>query len=161
MSKHESESRTVDLMRRKASEVKEPADLPSGDWEVRCGSCKIVRNEEHEPEDANSHQYVVNFMFVPVKPVANVDEDAVADGSWRGKTLFKRFYLRGDADLWEMNKVFTGLGIDLDGRDDYQNELAPLAKNRTAVVTVGLRTFKRRDGTTGKENTLTDFRQAA
>ena len=150
---------TENLMKKRADEVKEPAELPSGDWELRCAGGKYNENEDYDPDNANSARYIANLMFVPVKPVANVEEDLVADGAWRGKTLFKRFYIRGDADLWELNKVFSGLGIDISGRD--YDELFAVAKNRTGVATIGLRTFKRRTGETGKENTLTDFRQSA
>jgi hypothetical protein len=161
MPKHDDHGagRTENLMKRTASEVKEPEELVSGDWELRCGGGRYKVNDEFDEDDVNSARYIANLMFVPIKPVGNIaDPDRVAAGDWRGKTIFKRFYIRGDADLYELNKVFTGLGLSLEGRD--YDDLFPLAKNKTAVVTVGLRTFKRRDGTLGKENTLTDFRQS-
>lgn len=157
-----SEGRTENLMKRKAEEVKEPTPWPSGDWEIRCNGGKYVENEEFDPDEApdrfSNPRYRANLAFVPVKPVANVDADAVAEGTWRGRTVFVRFGIAGEADLYELNKVFSGLGLSLEGRD--YDDLFPMVKGRTGIVTVGLKTFKRRDGTIGKENTLTDFRQS-
>lgn len=155
-----------DIMKRKAEDVKEPENLPPADWEFRCIAAKMGENEdfdEEEPVDRfRNPTHKGHFTFVPVKPVGNLakeDEAAVQGGAWRGKTLFHRFGIAGDADLWELNKVFTGLGISLEGRG--YEDLIPLAKNRTTIATVGLRSFKRRDGTPAIDNTLSDFRQPA
>ena len=153
----------VNLMKRKAEEVREPEELPSGDWELRCTGGTSKENEDFDPDQPmdrfTNPQYRVFLGFVPVRPVGNIsDPDRIADGAWRGARLLYRDGIAGDTELWNLNKIFVGLGLSIEGRD--YDDLFPLAKNRTAIVTVGLRTFRRRDGTSGKENTLTDFRQA-
>lgn len=156
--------RTENLMKRTASEVTEPEEVVPGDWELRCTGGRYKPNDDYdddkEPDRFSNPRFRAHLSFVPVKPVANItDPERVAEGAWRGKSLFMRFGIVGNDDLWELNKVFKGLGLNLDGRD--YDDLFPLAKGKTAVVTIGLRTFKRRDGTQAKENTLTDFRQSA
>lgn len=146
------------LLKTKIEDVKEPSQLASGEWELRCGGGSYKDNEDYDADDANSARGMINFMFVPVKPIANVDAETVADGAWRGRTVFKRFYVRGNDDLYEVGKVIGALGVSTEGRDFI--DALSLCKNRSAVASVGLRTFKRRDGTGGKENTLTDFRPA-
>ena len=98
---------------------------------------KYVENEDYDPDEApdrfSNPRYRANLAFVPVKPIGNVDEDAVKEGTWRGRTMFVRFGIAGDADQWELNKVFTGLGLSLEGRD--YDDLFPMAKGRTACVT--------------------------
>lgn len=146
------------LLRTKIEDVKEPSPLPPGEWELRCGGASFKDNEEYDASDANSARGVVNMMFVPVKPLSNYEPDAVADGAWRGRTSFKRFYIRGADDLYEVGKALTGLGISTEGRDFI--EALTLCKNRSTIASVGLRTYKGRDGTMRKETTLTDFRAA-
>jgi hypothetical protein len=167
MAKHEDDhgaGRTENLMKRTASEVKEPEELTPGDWEMRCTGGRYKENEDFDadkaPDRFSNPRYRAHLAFVPVKAVGNVsDPEKVAEGTWRGKTVFARFGIASDADLWDLNKIFVGLGLSLEDRD--YDDLFPLAKDKTAIVTVGLRTFKRRDGVQGKENTLTDFRQSA
>ena len=161
MAKHNDDTDTSveALLRTKIEDVKEPTQLPSGEWELRCGGASYKSNENFDadlpPDSFSNPRGSVYFSFVPVKPVANVEPDAVADGAWRGRRLGKYIGIAGNDELYEIGKIVGALGIGLEGRD-YIDALT-LCKNRTVKASVGLRTFKRRTGEVAKENTLSDF----
>ena len=148
------------LLKTKIEDVKEPSPLPSGEWELRCGGAGFKDNDDYDadqPADKFTNpKGRVYFQFVPVKPVSNVDKDAVKDGSWRGRSTSISIPIVGNDDLYEVSKVLTGLGISTDGRD-YVDALS-LAKNRNTIASVGLRVSKK-DGR--HFTTLTDFRPPA
>ena len=69
------------LLKTKIEDVKEPSPLPSGEWELRCGGAGFKDNDDYDadqPADKFTNpKGRVYFQFVPVKPVSNVDKDAV------------------------------------------------------------------------------------
>lgn len=147
-------------MRKQLDDVKPPTNLASGEWIFRCAGATSKPNDDYDPEDANGYLFGINFALVPVEPYANVDLDLVADGSWRGKRHFKSVYVRGDAEVDEAKKIIAGFGVNTEGRDLADG--LELVKNRTAIVSVGLRTFKnKRTGETEQANTYANFRPVA
>lgn len=143
-----------ELVKTRLEEVKDSEPLPSGEWEFRCNSAKIRENEDYDPDAENAFVGTINIGAVPVQPVTAEPQS----DEWRGQTVFKRIYIRGAADLIELRKMAEGMGVAYEGRD--LDDVLAVMKNRRFIAAVGLRTFKRRDGTTGKENTLTGYRPA-
>lgn len=140
------------LMRTRLEDVKDPEPLPSGEWEFRCTFAKSKENENYDEADDNGYVASINVGVVPVQPVGFTPDN----DEWRGQTVFKRIYVRGSADLVDLRNMAEGMGMSIEGRDI--DEALSLFKDRRFVAAVGLKTFKRRDGTTGKENTLTGYR---
>jgi len=146
------------LMNTDLGAMEEPKDvIPSGEWVLRCQAARESENEEYDESDPkNDALSIAKFTHVPVEPYSNVDLDAVEDGSWRGVPLFTTRYIKTERDLYQVREIVAGHGISLEGRT--LTEAVDLMKNRTVLATVGLKTYKRRDGTMGKSNTLTNFR---
>ena len=146
------------MITRDLGDMKEPKDtIPSGEWVLRCQSAKLTENEEYDPSDnTKDYQGIVQISHVPVEAKANVDEDSLEDGDWRGVPIFTRLYLRTDRDVYDVRGIILGHGISMEGRG--LQDGIDLIKTRQTVASVGLKTFKRRDGSSGKSNTLTNFR---
>jgi len=153
-------SKYEDMMKRDLGGLGEPKDtIPSGDWVLRCQSARNTENEDFDEDDGqNDHVSVVQFSHVPVRPHANVDEDAVETGEWRGVPIFTRRNIKTDRDLFDVKQIIEGHGISTEGRS--LDDAIALMRTRETVATAGLRTFKRRTGETGKANTLSNFRPA-
>jgi len=140
------------LMKTRLEDVKDPEPLSSGEWEFRCNSAKAKENEDYDPFDDNGFAATINIGCVPVQPVGHTPDT----DEWRGQTVFKRIFVRGAADLLDLRRMAEAMGLSIEGRDI--DDVLPLLVNQRFIASVGLRTFKRRDGTTGKENTLTGYR---
>lgn len=141
-----------DVMKTRLEDVKDPEPLPSGEWEFRCNSAKIKENEDYDPEASNSYVASINVGVVPVQPVGHTPET----DEWRGQTVFKRIYVRGAADLLDIRRMTEAMGLSYEGRDI--EDVLPLMKDQRFIAAVGLRSFTRRDGTSGKDNTLSGYR---
>lgn len=144
------------LMKTRMDEVRDPEPLDSGEWEFRCTSAKSKENDNYDPED-DKNQYIatVNVALVPVQPIGH---EPTGD-DWRGQTVFKRAFVKGNGDLVDFRRMAEAMGIAVEGRE-FEDQLQ-LMKNRRFIASVGLRTYTRRDGTTGKENTLSSYRPTA
>lgn len=141
------------VMKTRLEDVRDPEPLPSGEWELRCNAAKITENDNYDPEDdRNSHVATINVALVPVQPVGHEPEG----DDWRGQTVFKRIYVRGGGDLLAIRQMSEAMGLAYEGRDI--EDVLPLMKNQRLIASVGLQTFKRKDGTTGKANTVSGFR---
>lgn len=146
----------ADLMRTRMDEVRDPEPLDSGEWEFRCTSAKSKENADYDPEDEkNGYVAIVNIATVPVQPIGHTPDG----DDWRGQTIFKRIFVKSNGDLVDLRRMAEAMGIAVEGRE-FEEQLA-LMKNRRFVASVGLRTYQRRDGTTGKENTLSGYRPTA
>jgi len=131
--------------------------IPGGDWVLRCQSAKETENEEYNPKDEdNEHVSVVKLSHVPVEPHGNYDASAIEAGDWRGVPLFTTRYIKTTRDEYEVRQTIKGHGISMEDRTLVEG--LGLVRGRSSLVTVGLKTIKRRDGNTAIINTLTNFR---
>ena len=145
------------LMNKDLGAMEKPEEtIPTGEWVLRCTAAKETENDEHDPNDPkNDHLSIVTFTHTPVEPTANFDEERVAEGTWRGVPLFTRRYIKTDRDLYGVREIIEAHGLSLEGRT--LTDVVTLIRGKSVGVTVGLRSFPRRDGSTGKANTLSNF----
>ncbi len=146
------------LMNTDLGSMEEPKDvIPSGEWILRCTAARETKNEEYDANDSkNDALSIARFTHTPVEPHSNYDIEKVEDGSWRGVPMFTTRYIKTERDLYGVRDIVAAHGISLEGRT--LTDAVELMRNRTVLVTIGLKTYKRRDGTQGRANTLTNFR---
>ena len=147
------------LMNTDLGTMEQPKDtIPSGEWILRCNAARENENEEYDENDPrNDALSIVKFTHVPVEPHSNFDSDKVAEGDWRGVPLFTTRYIKTQRDLYSAREIVAAHGVSLEGRT--LTDAIDLTKNRTVLVTVGLKT--RRDTRSGRMvpvNVLSNFR---
>lgn len=142
-----------DILNRSIAETPEPKLLPAGgQWLLR------VRSIKFNPAKGNSNAFF-NFVFNPVQPGDDVDPDDLAelgDYDFTGNTIFHRVYVETNADWAKVAGIFRALGL---GDQPSYTEAMKKENVQGAEVwaDVGVRAYTRNDGTSGEDNTLSNF----
>lgn len=89
--------------------VEQPKPVPTGTWELQGVSATF--KEARDEKDVDN----VLFMYTPITPQDDVDEEEVAAGEWKGAKIFFRIRVEGSAGLWALRSHLEKHGIDMSG----------------------------------------------
>lgn len=132
------------------SEVPAPKPVATGTWKLKAQNAKFMEASGEKPD-------IVVVKYVPAEPGEDVDQDELADGSWKGAPLWQRFRIEGPRDLYSLTRFFEKHGIDMSGRR-LRDAIAIFNKAKPEIFAqVGIRTYQNDLGEDVLQNTLSGF----
>ena len=130
--------------------VPEPKPIPVGTWKLKGVAAKT--KEGTTAEDANK----VMFVYKPVEPQEDVDEDEVAAEDWKGESCFQTFDIAKASDMKQVERHLAKHGISTEGTT-IKKALAEFTKKKPEVYAeVSHRGYT--DKNTGEPKTATNLR---
>lgn len=139
-----------EILGRGYSELPPSMPLPDGKWLLKG---RFAAAFEFESKDGDKGARI-SFTDAAVKPVADVDEDQLAelgDDGWNGKQVETTFFVTNKEDERKVWDYLVKRGIDGDEYESMESALKAV-RDTTVIGTVRTRTFETKDGEEGFRN---------
>lgn len=140
-----------ELLSRGVDAVPEPKLYPSGTWRLKALSGTV------KPKDDDENVKQVTITVIGTEPGEDVDSDELddADGLYEGTRIFVRRNIENGNDEYQLAKLLKAFGFTND--DGPMFECVKNIKGREAFATLGMRSYKNRNGEQVFENTARNF----
>lgn len=145
------------ILDKSMDEATPPGNVPTGRWLLRGAavSSKPAEWTNRQSGEKVSGE-VISLGYDPHEPGEDVDPQAVEAGDYRGKRIWKRFYIEegNRNDAYRFKQHLARHGIDTTGRSF--GEALKSFKGALVFGVVGLRTYER-NGEQETDNDITEF----
>lgn len=160
--KFETETRDLadleDIMSLTAEDIRAPGLYPTGPWEIRNVGYTLSDVEDKE----GNPQKKINLRYEGFAALDGVDEDAVNEGGFEGKTLWIARWISKpaikaahDGTLQRFINFVEMHGVDPSGRD--LEAMCKALKGQGLLADVGTRTYTNKAGEEVTDNTVANF----
>lgn len=142
----------ADILKRSWDDIPKPQLLPNGSWRMRAKNAKYV-----EAKATDQNPYAL-FVYAPLEPLADVDEDAIAelDGYDASQNrVFSRIWLETAADWDALRTHIRKHGIDTGSRTP--EETLKAVKGTEIIAFLDRETFTDGSGEVREQNTASKF----
>lgn len=148
----EYDSEYADILKKSWDDIPKPMLLPNGSWRLR------ARNAKYVPAKAVDQNPYALFVYAPMEPLTDVDEDAVAElGEYdpAQNRIFNRIWLETAADWDGLRNHIRKHGVDTSGRSP--EETLAAIKGTEIIAFLDRETYTDGAGESKEQNVAKNF----